>query len=31
MGLGWTVARVPFEPSAVWKGMVRLRVKGTIR
>ena len=27
--LGWTVARVPFDPS-VWKTMVRLRVKGTV-
>jgi len=29
-GLGWTIARVPFEPSEVWKGMVRLRVRGTV-
>ena len=28
--LGWTVARVPFVPSAVWPEMVRLRVKGTV-
>jgi len=28
-GLGWTIARVPFEPS-VWKQMVRLRVRGTV-
>lgn len=26
--LGWTVARVPFEPAAVWPRMVRLRVRG---
>lgn len=25
-GLGWTVARVPFDPAKVWKGMVRRRV-----
>ena len=29
--LGWTIARVPFEPSEVWGKMVRLRVKGEIR
>ena len=28
--LGWTIARVPFEPATVWKKMVRLRVKGEI-
>lgn len=28
--LGWTVARVPFDPRTVWKQMVRLRVRGTI-
>jgi hypothetical protein len=28
--LGWTIARVPFAPAAVWKEMVRLRVRGTI-
>ena len=28
--LGWTVVRVPFEPSAVWKEMVRLRVRGEV-
>jgi hypothetical protein len=28
--LGWTIARVPFEPVAVWKEMVRLRVKGEV-
>lgn len=26
-GLGWTVARVPFDVATVWKKMVRLRVK----
>ena len=25
-GLGWTVARVPFDPAKVWTGMVRKRV-----
>ena len=29
-GLGWTIVRVPFEPSKVWKGMVRLRVRGEV-
>jgi uncharacterized protein YdeI (YjbR/CyaY-like superfamily) len=29
-GLGWVVVRVPFVPSEVWKGMVRLRVKGSV-
>ena len=28
--LGWTVARVPFEPAKVWKTMVRLRVRGEV-
>lgn len=28
--LGWTIAQVPFDPSKVWKKMVRLRVRGTI-
>ena len=28
--LGWTIARVPFEPSEVWSKMVRLRVRGEI-
>jgi hypothetical protein len=28
--LGWTIARVPFEPGKVWKGMVRHRVRGTV-
>ena len=26
-GLGWVVARVPFDVEMVWSGMVRLRVK----
>ena len=29
--LGWTIARVPFEPSKVWPKMVRLRVLGEVR
>jgi hypothetical protein len=28
--LGWTIARVPFEPAKVWPKMVRLRVRGTL-
>ena len=28
--LGWTIARVPFDPAKVWKKMLRLRVKGDI-
>ncbi|MBB5065493.1 YdeI/OmpD-associated family protein [Granulicella mallensis] len=28
--LGWTIARVPFEPSEIWPKMVRLRVRGEI-
>lgn len=28
--LGWTVARVPFVPGEVWRGMVRLRVAGMV-
>lgn len=28
--LGWTVARVPFDPRAVWTEMVRLRVAGEV-
>jgi len=28
--LGWTVVRVPFVPSEVWKKMLRLRVRGTV-
>jgi hypothetical protein len=28
--LGWTIATIPFEPSAVWPKMIRLRVRGEI-
>jgi hypothetical protein len=28
--LGWTIARVPFDPAEAWKQMVRLRVRGEI-
>src|ERR1700761_1163082 len=28
--LGWTVVRVPFDPSATWPKMIRLRVRGEI-
>jgi hypothetical protein len=28
--LGWTIARVPFDPTSTWKNMVRLRVAGEI-
>ncbi len=28
--LGWTIARVPFDPAKAWKQMVRLRVCGTV-
>jgi uncharacterized protein YdeI (YjbR/CyaY-like superfamily) len=28
--LGWTIARVPFDPHAAWKQMIRLRVAGEI-
>jgi uncharacterized protein YdeI (YjbR/CyaY-like superfamily) len=28
--LGWTIARVPFEPGNLWKTMVRLRVRGEV-
>ncbi len=28
--LGWTIARVPFDPAAAWKEMIRLRVQGTV-
>jgi hypothetical protein len=27
-GLGWTIARVPFDPAKVWPKMIRLRVRG---
>ena len=29
-GLGWTIARLPFDPAGAWKTMVRLRVAGEI-
>lgn len=29
-GLGWTVARLPFDPADVWTRLVRLRVRGEI-
>lgn len=29
-GLGWTVARLPFDPHEAWTEMVRLRVRGTV-
>jgi hypothetical protein len=29
-GLGWVIARVPFDPASEWKTMVRLRVRGRI-
>jgi len=28
--LGWTIARVPFDPAKVWKKRLRLRVKGKV-
>jgi len=28
--LGWTIARVPFDPTAAWKQRVRLRVRGEV-
>ena len=28
--LGWTIARVPFEPRDAWPTMIRLRVRGEI-
>lgn len=28
--LGWTIARVPFDPAKAWKRMIRLRVRGSI-
>lgn len=28
--LGWTIARVPFDPTQVWPQRIRLRVKGTV-
>ena len=29
-GLGWTIARVPFDPSKIWPKMIRLRVRGAV-
>ena len=29
-GLGWTIARIPFDPAAVWPNRVRLRVRGEV-
>lgn len=29
-GLGWTIARVPFDPGAAWREMIRLRVRGEV-
>jgi hypothetical protein len=28
--LGWTIARVPFDPQTAWKEMIRLRVRGEV-
>jgi uncharacterized protein YdeI (YjbR/CyaY-like superfamily) len=28
--LGWTIARIPFDPARTWKQMLRLRVRGDI-
>ncbi len=28
--LGWTIARVPFDPAKVWSERIRQRVKGTV-
>jgi uncharacterized protein YdeI (YjbR/CyaY-like superfamily) len=28
--LGWTTARLPFDPTTAWPKMIRLRVRGTI-
>ncbi len=28
--LGWTIARVPFDPAAAWEQRVRLRVRGEV-
>jgi hypothetical protein len=30
VALGWTIARLPFDPGDAWQGMVRLRVRGEI-
>ncbi len=29
-GMGWTVARLPFDPHKVWTEMLRLRVRGRV-
>jgi hypothetical protein len=29
-GLGWVIARVPFDPGEAWSKMIRLRVRGEI-
>jgi hypothetical protein len=29
-GLGWTIARLPFDPHKAWKKMLRLRVRGKV-
>jgi hypothetical protein len=29
-GLGWTIARVPFDPHKAWTQMLRLRVRGKV-
>lgn len=29
-GLGWTIARVPFDPAKAWPKMIRLRVCGEV-
>lgn len=28
--MGWTIARVPFEPGKAWTEMIRLRVRGEV-
>jgi Domain of unknown function (DUF1905)/Bacteriocin-protection, YdeI or OmpD-Associated len=28
--LGWTIARVPFDPAEAWQARIRLRVKGEV-
>ena len=30
LGLGWTIARVPFDPATVWPEKIRLRVCGEV-
>jgi Bacteriocin-protection, YdeI or OmpD-Associated/Domain of unknown function (DUF1905) len=29
-GMGWTIARLPFDPHAAWTEMLRLRVRGEV-